>query len=247
MSAIDDSSFIVTDFTQRKYLLYTIDSLITSSKPFIEDQLDQKGVVYGAYYNPDLNKLFYQGYLAGNHRLYEKDVKSDEVIGYATLLDAPMEPNTIEVKNHLSHAESSSNADNTLFAFAYRFAPMLETYNYKTNTLKTIVIPNKKVPIYTTSQGDNGVVRVGVRENTTNKFSDIFISEKYIYALYRGKGVFEEKAKKSIMYVFDLELNPLKKISLDVELSNFEVKNDAILYGLDITTDIYPRIVKYEL
>ncbi len=250
MSKIDETSFIISDVRQRKYLCYTIDDLVNSSTPFKEGRLEQRGFTNTIFYNKNLGKLFYTGQFSEDFLMLEKDLKSGNVTGYGTLLDdASYASNSIVVKNHLSHATSSSNFDNTFFVFAYRNAPIIENFDYKTNKLKTIVLPNSNEPIYKAIKNDSGIIStVAVLDETIFHFNDVFMTDKYIYALYKGN-TFKNwnKRHNSVVYVFDLELNPIKKYNLDIEILSFEIKDDAILYGLDIKTDIYPSIVQFDL
>ncbi|WP_281989364.1 BF3164 family lipoprotein [Aquimarina aggregata] len=247
VSKIDNTSFIIADFRQRKYLCYTIDELMNSSIPFLEEKLEQNGITDNLYYNKNLDKLFYSGTFTENHMLFEKELTSGKIIGHSTLLDANGSLNNIEVKNHLSFKQSHSNSDNTFFAFTYAFAPVVETFDINTKMLKTITLPHTNEPIYKSVIHKDGSTSVGVINKTITEFCDVYMSDNYIYALYSGKTIGEKKSKTSIIYVFDLELNPIKKYNLDAEIQYFEVKDDTIIYGLDFETDIYPRIAKYNL
>ncbi len=246
LSKVDENSFIITDIRQRKYLGYTLENLLASSTPFTEEKTVQTGFVSSFFYDKDHNKLFYTGNLTDNYRLHEKNLNSKEVKGYATLLEADSGSNTIEVKNHLSHTGASANKDYSLFVFSYIYSPILETYNIKTKELKTVVIPHDNEPIYR-SRINEGVTEVAVTQTSLLEFTSSIISDKYIYALYAGRPIFEETPHNSTIYVFDHDLNPIKKYSLNEEIDTFVIKDDNILYGLDNITEIYPRILKYKL
>lgn len=246
LSKINQSSFLITDIFQRKYLGFTINDLLTTSVPFEEKKIVQTGRVNSLFYDKLNSKMFYIGNFPEDYRLYEKNLISGNIKGHASLLTATNGSNAIEVKNHISHALASVNKDYSLFAFSYIHSPLIETLNVTTGELKTVIIPERTEPIYE-SRVREGITEVGMTSESLITFPNIKISNKYIYALYSGRKLGDNELKKSTIYVFDQELNPIKKINLDAKINSFDVKNDSLIYGLDLDTDIYPKILSYTL
>lgn len=245
VSKIDDTSFVLGDGDKREFSFYKTSDLLKELPAYKKIKIDS--VLLNSFiYDKQNDVCFYTGFTTENKLFYELDEKSNEIVGYETLLDTWKKKNLIEVKQHLSVNYIKYNSERKTFAFAYCYAPMIETFDYNTKKLKTLILPTDEKPKYKIGK-DNGKTFVAEFSKTQYHFNDLVMTDDYIYGLYDGKTGETRKDKvNSMIYVIDYELNPVKKIILDTELYSFDIK-DNFIYGLDKKTEKFPRILKYKL
>ncbi len=229
LSKIDDTSFLVSDPYEKKYIGFKVDKLLNSSVPYTRGTYEEDGHLNFLDYDIKNNKLFYSGLLTQEYRLFEKDINSGAITGHEQLLSSPSGTNTIEVKNFLSIAKVARF--NSHFAFAYEGVPLVEIFDYKNQKLTSVLIPHSKQPKYFTSV-EEGETLLGITRESIYEFLDIRITDKYVYALYRGQEFSNEEPKKSVLYVLDYKLTPIKKYNLDAEIVSIAIHNDTTMYAI---------------
>ncbi|MFD2562115.1 BF3164 family lipoprotein [Aquimarina rubra] len=251
ISVLEESgkdSFIIWDGYNKKYLYSKIEYLLNSATNFVSGTLDEKGYFYFLNYYEEVNKLWYAGHFNEGYRLYQKDIKSGKVKKYGKLLSAAKgKLNTIEVKNHLSAAKIEKG--NNHIVFAYETVPLLEVFDQNTKEFISVFIPHSEPPIYYAVQ-EQQKVEIGSTNGSLYEFLDVKLTDKYIYAVYRGEEFTNTDPIKSVVYVFDYNLKPIKLYYLDKEVTSIAVYNDEIMYGLNIAPLIpgqKGKLLKYDL
>lgn len=129
------------------------------------------------------------------------------------------------------------NPKNGVLATATQLGEVLEVYNLKDSTYTVIEGPNGE-PQFSLSGGY--AIPSGIMG-----FTDIHVTDKYIYAVFQGK-TFKEISQNQgqltdggrFIYVFDLKGNPVNKYMLnhDIYAMQIDEVNNNIL-GLDVNYD----------
>lgn len=129
------------------------------------------------------------------------------------------------------------NPTNGIFALVTQLGEVLEIYNLKDSTHTVLYGPHGE-PKFQIAQGEG--IPTGIMG-----FSDVQITDKYIYAVFHGRsfkeiasslqqGMKHEDGGRSI-YVFDLKGNPIRKYTLDHAVYGIDVDEDT---GYIIATDV---------
>jgi hypothetical protein len=244
LSKIDDRSFLITDITQKKVLAFDLGNLLENkSKAFLEKNINQNGMSTSVTLYQD--DLFYIDAINGAKRLYKQSIEEDKGIeGYGKLIDIEGENNDRElVKAQLSDAFMKAN--NGHFIFAYKYYPLIELFDLKTNKWISITSPYEFTPDYSVvEEGESSFF--AVNKDTKNTFIDLAVTDKYIYALYSGEILLDNYySKGKEVFVYDYDGNLIKKYYLDQELVSFDISGDSFIYGLNV--DILPELFKFDL
>lgn len=136
------------------------------------------------------------------------------------------------------------NSSNGILALATQLGEVLEVYNLKEGT-HIVKFGPRGEPEF--NQADGMAIPSGVMG-----FSDIQVTNKYIYAVFHGRS-FKEIAKQQplidggqYIYVFSLKGEPLVKYTLDRFIYGIDVNEITNeLYAVDVNSN--SPIVKYKL
>jgi len=96
----------------------------------------------------------------------------------------------------------------------------------------------------------NGESRsAAIAANNNRTFISIYTSNKYVYALYSGKNMQDSGMKSlegDVVYIFDWEGNPIKKLNLNIPVTLICVNNEnSELYAFSNMPD--PMLIKFNL
>lgn len=129
------------------------------------------------------------------------------------------------------------NPSNGVLAFVTQLGEVLEIYNLKENTHVVMYGPNGE-PKFQFTEGES--IPVGIMG-----FSDVQVTDKYIYAVFHGRTFKEIQASHQqggtpedggrYIYVFDLQGNPVRKYTLDHAVYGIDVDEET---GTIIATDV---------
>lgn len=241
-------SFVISDSYNKKFFYFKIEDLLKTSIPNKIGQLDKKNLTSFLNYDEKNEKLFYTGFFKEDYRLFVKDLKSGKIEKYGELL-SPEEGklNSIEVRNHLSATKVAKHKSH--IAFVYEGSPLIEVFNTKKKKLISALVPHNHLPEYFAQEGE-GIIDIGYTQNSIFEFLNVELTDKYIYAVYRGQEFSNSAPKNSVVYVFDYHLDPVKMFFLDNEVSSIFIHNDETMYALK-TSILIPgvkgELLKYDL
>lgn len=122
------------------------------------------------------------------------------------------------------------NPNNGILAMGTQLGEVLEIFNLKENTHKVLYGPEGE-PKFKTDRDGSGIP-TGIMG-----FSDIKVTDKYIYAVFQNikfkdklaalqRGEEPENGAK-LIYVFDLEGNPVCKYTLDRHINSIDINEDT--------------------
>ena len=167
----------------------------------------------------------------GEFRYWEVDSNGKPVKSFGEIPSETIDENT--VRPALAQAWRSFmdyNPDNGILAIATQLGEVFEIFNLKDNTHKVLYGPAGE-PQYKTAKDGTGVP-TGIMG-----FSDIKVTNKYIYAVFQGikfddkiaaikQGKEPENGAKYI-YVFDLEGNPVRRYELDRRINSIDINEET--------------------
>ena len=137
------------------------------------------------------------------------------------------------------------NPNNQILAMVTQLGEVLEIYNLKDNT-HTVKIGPHGEPEFKT--GNEMAIPSGIMG-----FSDIQVTDKYIYAVFHGRS-FKEIAKQSpnamdggkFIYVFSITGEPMYKYTLDHHIYGIDVNEETkSIYAVDVNSN--NPIIKYKI
>ncbi len=201
----------------------------TSSAELVEEIKLDKKLVRSLDFHTMESGFLIPDYL-GEHRFWEVDgsgkpIKSNGTIPSETANEETSRPALAQAwRSFMDY-----NPDNGVLAMATQLGESLEIYNLKDSTHKVLYGPAGE-PEFKTGKDGSGV------PNGIMGFSDIKVTNKYIYAVFQGikfkdklaayqRGEQPEDGGRFI-YVFDLQGNPVQKYTLD-----------RAIYGIDINEE----------
>jgi hypothetical protein len=174
------------------------------------------------------------------YALLSTDLNGKNLKGYGKLPE--IDKKVFDLKRNINFDNvytAKWDRNKEIFAISYVCIPLLKIFNAKNNKWITIAGPDDITPSLETLK-------------SMFFYMDVKITDKYIYALYHGrkydlslKG--PQEYNTNIIYVFDHQGNPKKKIMLDKGLFNFSIYKDAYLYGIGIGTDGASKLIKAKL
>lgn len=173
---------------------------------------------------------------SGKYRYHRMDYAGNRISSHATIPVANEENSTSALAQAWRSFLAYSPPTDKLI-LATQLGEVVEVYNLANDSVKVLTGPNK-YPQYEVAEGyaiPNGI----------KGFSDVQVTNTYIYAIFVGRGFDEyleayatgtklETGGRSI-YVFDLEGTPVCKYTLDRAVSGFWVDEEA---GAILATDI---------
>ena len=227
----------VFDPRQKKIVEFDLDSLILKStfknEHKIPLEIESSSVLV---YNNHIYGL-YGG--ENKHILTETNIVSNEVKRYGV----PNEFfNSVDQRLKRELFRAKMNVSNNILVITYVNLPQIEIFNLKNKKWNRISGPDKFTPKLKSAK--SGVVSfVG---NQKIAYTDVKVSDKFIYALYNGKsekGIKGEHSNR--VFVFDFEGVLIKEYVLDKGLASFDVYNDSCIYGVNI--EMIPALLKFKL
>lgn len=181
---------------------------------------------------------------SGKHRFHIIDLNGKIESSHGEI------PSEIHKKGDIALAQAwrsfiDYNPRNHTLAMATQLGEVLEIYNLQDSTHIVTIGPNGE-PEYNNSGGV--AIPTGIMG-----FSDIQVTDKYIYTVFHGRS-FKEIAKEKqpridggqYIYVFSLVGEPLYKYTLDQFIYGIDVdENTKEIYTLNVNSD--QPVVKYEI
>jgi hypothetical protein len=128
------------------------------------------------------------------------------------------------------------NPDSGLLAIATQLGEVIEIYSLPGDSLVNVMYGKEGEPRFHYGNGyaaPNGIMG----------YSDVFVGEKYIYALFWGHSFKDIRNNSSSeggnrIQVFDLAGNPVKQYILDCYITGFFIDEEkATIIGLDVNSD----------
>ena len=172
------------------------------------------------------NKFYYVDESDGGYRFFESNLKGENIKGYGNIeTDIKFSDPKKNLTGKINNVFMANNKN--LFAFAYHYYPLIEMFDIEKNEWKYIKGPTNKTP-------DNDFKGNFI-------YSCIRITDKYIYTLYTGS---LDDIDVNVIYVFNLNGEPIKKLVLDKGIFTFDVYNDEFLYGLNFEEN---KMFKFEI
>ncbi len=137
------------------------------------------------------------------------------------------------------------NQNNDVLAIATQLGEVIELYSLKKDSLIRVIKGEQGDPIFKYAEGyaiPNGIMG----------YSDIFVGEKYIYALFLGH-TFDDLKQEIVkveggnqIQVFDLSGNPVRCYKLERYISGFCIdEKRGIMLGLDVNSDL--PLIEYRI
>ncbi|WP_186756025.1 BF3164 family lipoprotein [Echinicola salinicaeni] len=240
--------FWVYSASEKKFSEFNIDDTLRLSK----NQIKQNGKFYMAIsmvLSSD-NTLICR--MANDpNRFVEFDMDGNRLNGFGDWKSFPLSKNLnnyMMCDLHLSRL--SGNLEKDIFVAAGVKRDRVEILNRKNKEIIVINGPVNQVPKFHLTKGTNGAsTSVIMDRDEPYKYRDVFVGDKYIYGLYCGrtnKEINSTGLNATEVFVFDLEGNILRSLSLDRSLQNLVVdEKKHKLYG--ITTDEDPGIAVFEM
>lgn len=163
----------------------------------------------------------------GEHRFWEVDgsgkpIKSNGTIPSETVNEDTSRPALAQAwRSFMDY-----NPSNGILAMATQLGETVEIYNLKDNTHKVMYGPEGE-PEFQTGKDGSGI------PSGIMGFSDIKVTNKYIYAVFQGVKFKDKLAARErgeqpedggrFIYVFDLQGNPVQKYTLDHAICGIDV------------------------
>lgn len=136
----------------------------------------------------------------------------------------------LHIINQASYTQTLLKPTKDKLVLAYINTDIIEVFDLKTKRSISLQGPEKfdsEFKIYKNVWFENEKTRVAFIGGTA--------TNKYIYLLYSGKIFSNENAYKgNYLFVYDWKLNPIKKINLNIEVSQICITNDdKTIYSFD--------------
>ena len=136
------------------------------------------------------------------------------------------------------------NPNNKILALATQLGEVIEIYDLQNNTVNVVMGPNGE-PKYR--------VRYGYAEPVgIMGYSDVFVSDNYIYAIFWGHNFDQINSGDSLpeggnaIHVFDLKGKPVRQYLLNCHITGFYIEElKGLIIGLDVNSD--QQLVKLEM
>lgn len=171
-----------------------------------------------------------------------------------SFIDFPLEEskNKKDISNrNLAMAYQGSFAvspNKNKFVYVALNGTVLGIYNINNNSIEQDFLLAYDYPQFTTDNSNGGVSSPLTKESICG-FLDVYVTDKYIYALYCGNNISELKQKafeSKDIYVFDWAGHPVMHYSLDIPINNIAVSfNNKKIYAIGLNPE--PTLVEYEI
>lgn len=227
----------VYDDKQKKLMEFEFDSLENKIKLKKEYKLPTT-IISGRGYHFD-NKIYFMSPLIEQEfALQSTDLNGQNLKGYGQrpivdkkVFDLKKDINLGNVYNAILDYNKGT------FVIGYFSIPMLKIFNSNDNKWMSIAAPNNFTP---------------TKETLYKRicYSYVKITDKYIYALYDGRTDVADGPQRqntNIIYVFDHQGKPIKKIVLDEGIFTFSIYKDTYLYGIRLNKEGEFKLVKAKI
>lgn len=160
-----------------------------------------------------------------NYKIDQYDLNNNKKLnGFGSLESLP-ESMPLQVKKQLTFSDIRVKPDDTKFAVAYHSFDLLEIYSSDGKLLVAINGPINSSPQFEIGKGEHGPFTITGRESIFC-FANIYTTNKYIYASFSGKSLFNKEgiAEGELcekLFVFDWEGNPIKYFNLNDKITTF--------------------------
>ncbi|TRT95357.1 MAG: hypothetical protein EWV61_22415 [Microcystis aeruginosa Ma_AC_P_19900807_S300] len=130
-----------------------------------------------------------------------------------------------------------TNPSQSKAIIACRYTDQIEIFNLDDSTSKIIQGPENYKPEFTPIKVLGGDISARTSKTRT-AFASGFVTEKHIYLLYSGKLSNEKNTYQTkYIFVYDWKGNPIKKITLDNEVSSIAItNNEKTIYAFDASS-----------
>lgn len=212
----------VYDDKQKKLIEFEVDSSNNEMK-FKNEYRLPSSIISGRAYHFD-NQIYYLSHYDNQiYAMQSTDLKGQNIKGYGQLPTVDKKEFNVERDKNLVNVYNAILDHNKgTFVIGYQFMPILKIFNSKNNKWITINGPDDYVPTLETIYKQIF-------------YSYVKITDKYIYALYDGRDNVKEgpeRQNSNLIYIFDHQGKPVKKLILDKGIFSFAIYKDSYLYGL---------------
>jgi hypothetical protein len=222
----DNGDLQIYDSQQKKIVVFNIELLKKNIGFEKEYQLSK---LIGSINTFVLDKEVYSlSFAKPDHRIYVSDLQGNLKDSIGTI---PAENNGKFLKNVFAQGHDAKiQFNNDIIALSYLTTPIIQIFNRKN---KQWIVTNgpEHFPSIFIQKNNNSLAYT--KESKT-AYVDIKVSNKYIYALYSGRHLFDEEFGCKDIYVFDMDGNPVKHYVLDKEIIAFDIYEDNFIYGLEM-------------
>lgn len=226
---INNNDFWINDFSGQKIMIFKKDKIISEglASHFEEYPFENR------FYEINLidnRKCIVTGSEVSKFKLQIIDLPSGKIVDEFGKLKSTSEeyPQRVITKASLAHSLLKQSKDKLILAYIH--TDVVELFDLKSKKSISIQGPemfDSEFIIKEKQWFENDKTRVTFISGTT--------TNDYIYLLYSGKKFIENNAYTGkCIYVYDWNLNPIKKINLDKEISEIAISNDGkVLYSYD--------------
>jgi len=222
----------LNDFTAKKMMLLDKDKVI---KGDLDDFIKFSFKTNQNYYSIliDSLKIIATGNEASKFKIEIIDLPTGNVVEEFGALKSYSKDLPFPVIAQASITKTFLKPTKNKIVLAYIHTDIIEIFNLNTKKSTSLQGP-EKFDSYFTFYGD----RWFETEKTRVAFIGGTATNKYIYLLYSGKNFSDKNAfKGSDIFVYDWEMNPIKKIKLNTEVYQICITdNDKTLYSYDEKT-----------
>ncbi|AMC11875.1 hypothetical protein Lupro_11630 [Lutibacter profundi] len=139
----------------------------------------------------------------------------------------------LDIINQATYSQTLIKPTKDKLVLAYTHTDIIEIFDLKTKKSISLHGPEKfdsTFKIFRNVWFENEKTRVAFIDGTA--------TNKYIYLLYSGKNFSNENAYKgNYLFVYDWDMNPIKKVKLDIEVYQICITNDdKTIYSYDENT-----------
>ncbi|WP_158602663.1 BF3164 family lipoprotein [Proteiniphilum sp. X52] len=140
------------------------------------------------------------------------------------------------------------NPDGDKLVYASLYGTILGIYNIKEKSVSQEFLLVYDYPQFTV-QNEGGSMSSPITKDGISAFTDIYVTDKYIYALYSGKTISKLGAKAfeaQYIYVFNWKGTPLICYHLDIPVNNIAIDPDnKKIYAISNLPE--PTLVEFEI
>lgn len=247
LTKVNDSILQIFDSQLKKIVQFNINS-ITLNRPIkkFKNEFSLKKLK-GATAALILEDTVYSlNHYKSEHRIFSSNLNGEVLSGLGALPD-----NEEEHEGHI-FAEAHPGRmqfKNDLFVISHLTTPLIQIINRKDRHFFSIEGPDHFPSIYKINNQNR--MSIAYTEESRIGYSDIKISDIYIYALYNGKKLFDSSKSldfnSNFLYVFKPDGSLVKKIVLDKGVLTFDIYLDRYLYGIHLTNEGQHKLLKYDI
>ena len=244
--SLDKKHIFILEWDKARFSKYNIDSMM-NNKDYFPDRFfvapPELGLVYGMLFVNDT--LLIGTSQNGKGRLFKWNIKNNQ-LNYFPWIPKPEKKVIPQALAQLYYERIAIKPDHRYIVSSMDYFNRIDIFTNELELFKTLLFSKQTNPL--SEYKDNTIYW----NNIVNYFGpDIFVTNNYIYALYKGftDKEFNEKPStviKSQIQIFDWNGNAKYRLKLDRFIYPFTVdEKNKIVYGIDYLNPTQP-LIKYK-